>query len=80
MPGLTRGDAPAPDDEDYLGVDVLEDGLGFLGVAGVVAVGGSGAAPATKPQQHSLVCKGWNIQSVGAPRARTHPPLLTPIG
>ena len=32
------------DDEDHLGVDVLEDGLGFLGVAGVVAGGGAGRA------------------------------------
>ena len=37
------------------------------GVAGVVRLGG-GRRP---PQSRSLVCKGWNIQSVGAPGART---------
>ena len=44
-----------------------------------MAVGGSGAAPATKPQQHSLVCKGWNIQSVGATAARLNPLHHSPI-
>ena len=70
LPHLHHLYTPVPDKHSISGVDVLEDGLGFKAWR-VWCGAGAGGGARHKAAASSLVCKGWNIQSVGAPGART---------